>query len=201
MEPAKFYSEPVAETEEITRLIVEWQKGDSSAEAALFEALYRVLHRSALQILRTERSDHTLGATALVHEAYVRLRTAQKLDLTTRTHFLALAARVMRRILTDRARARMADKRAEGALRVELNEALVSTDENAEEILSVDQALETLSRHSPRQCQLVELRYFAGYTMEESAAILGVSDRTARREWQVARTRLRGIIDARTGSQ
>ena len=183
----------MAQSPNITQLIAEWQAGSKSAEEALFEAIYRELQRIAVQILRNEKPGQTLGATALVHEAYVRLSRSEELKVTNRTHLLALCARVMRRIVVDRARARMAAKHS--GIAVDPDTALVATDREADQILAVDLALAELSQIAPRQCKLVELRYFAGYTIEESALILGVSSRTARREWEIARTRLREIID------
>jgi RNA polymerase sigma-70 factor (ECF subfamily) len=185
---------------EITRLIEAWQRGDKSAENALFDAMYSRLHRLAVQCLRSERPGQTLGATALVHEAYLRFETSERLDIVNRSHFLALAARVMRRVLVDKARARQADRRGNDPAPVELTEALVRTDADAERILAVDCALDELAAQSARLAQLVELRYFAGYTIEESAAVLGLSARTARRDWQVARTRLRVAIDGSTAT-
>lgn len=180
---------------EITRLIARWQAGDKPAENALFDAMYERLHAMAIHCLRTERAGQSMGATALVHEAYLRFNRANRLDIADRSHFLALAARVMRRILVDRARARHAQKRGEDPVMSEPSEALVTSDADAIQILSVDRALEELSKQSARLAQLVELRYFAGYSMEESAVVLGVSARQTRRDWQVARTRLRLAID------
>jgi RNA polymerase sigma-70 factor (ECF subfamily) len=179
---------------EITRLIADWQRGDAAAENALFELLYARLHSIALQCLRGEPLQ-TIGATALVHEAYMRFKSAENLEIANRAHFLALAARVMRRILVDRARARCSVKRHGIKVPPEAVEALFASDSEAEQILSVNAALDSLSRRSPRQAQLVEFRYFGGFSEEESAAALGISVRTARREWQVARTRLRMAID------
>jgi len=181
--------------DDITALIGQWQRGDRGAEKNLFEALYSALHRIAVQCLRTERPDQTLGATALVHEAYLRFCRSQPLAIADRHHFLALAARVMRRIIVDRARARRAEKRGGELVRVDETEQIVRTDHDADEILAVDTALRELRRFSPRQEKLVELHWFAGYSMEESAGILGISSRTARREWQAARVRLKGAID------
>ena len=153
----------------------------------------------ALRCLRTEARDQSLGATALVHEAYVRFCRAQPLAISNRNHFLALAARVMRRILVDRARFRRAEKRGGDSLRTEQTDSIVQSENEADLILAVDQALNQLKTHSPRQEKLVELHWFAGYTMEESAGILGISARTARREWQAARVRLREAIDGPSG--
>lgn len=157
--------------------------------------MYLRLHSLAVQCLKSERPGHTIGATALVHEAYLRFETSERLDIVDRSHFLALAARVMRRILVDKARARQTDRRGNDPAAVELTDALVKTDADAEGILAVDRALDRLAEQSARLAQLVELRYFAGYTFEESAVVLGLSARTVRRDWQIARTRLRVAID------
>jgi len=179
---------------EITNLISQWQRGDKTAEDALFKALYHKLHVMALHYLRGERKGDSLGATALVHEAYLRFEQSEGLRILNRTHFLALAARVMRRILVDRARARSAAKRSAEAASCE-DADLFGTDSQAEEVLAVNLAMESLARQSQRQAQLVELRYFGGFNEDEAAGILGISVRTVRREWQVARTRLKIAID------
>ena len=181
---------------DISQLISNWQSGDKAAESALFEALYRRLHTTAIHCLRNEGRGQSLSATALVHEAYLRFQKSEKLEIADRGHFVALAAQVMRRVVVDRARARRSEKRGGGLIRVEESDALVASDAEAEEILGIDQALVDLSRHSPRQAQLVELRFFAGYSTAEAAAILDISERTARREWLIARTRLRMAIDS-----
>ncbi len=125
----------------------------------------------------------------------MRFRKTEQIEFTGRTHFLALAARVMRRILVDRARARHAHKRERQVAPVELSDSIVRTDLEAEQIIDIDRALTSLAAKAPRQCLLVELRYFGGYSLEESASILGVHVRTARRDWDVARTRLKGVLD------
>jgi RNA polymerase sigma-70 factor (ECF subfamily) len=180
---------------DITALIVAWQRGDHLAEQELFEALYHRLRAMAYQCLKSEPRCQSLGATALVHEAYLRFQQAERLDINGRDHFLALAARAMRRILVDRARARRSQKRGEEPVRTELLESMMMSDHDAAQIVSVDEALKELTRRSPRQAQLVELRYFAGFSEAEIASAMGISVRTARREWQVARTRLREAID------
>jgi RNA polymerase sigma factor (TIGR02999 family) len=180
---------------DITALIVAWQRGDHLAEQALFDALYNRLRAMAYQCLKSERRYQSLGPTALVHEAYLRFQKAEQMDITGREHFLTLAARAMRRILVDRARARRSQKRGKEPMRTELVDSMMMTDHDAEEIISVDQALEKLSRRSPRQAQLVELRYFAGFSEEETATAMGISVRTVRREWDTARTRLKEAID------
>ena len=180
---------------EISRLISDWQRGNRDAENALFEALYLRLHGIAAQCLRNEAPGHSMGPTMLVHEAYLRFERAERLEVADRGHFLALAARVMRRIVVDRARARRTEKRGGDQLRDDLDQASASTDSEAEEILAVDRALESLFRQSERQAHLVELRFFAGFNEDEAADALGISKRTVRREWQVARTRLRMAIN------
>ena len=182
---------------EITRLIYDWQRGAPGAESALFNALYQKLHSLALQCLQGERRDQAPGATSLVHEAYLRFRQAQNLEIVNSSHLLALAAQVMRRIVVDRARARRSEKRGGDAIPIELSDALVARDSEADEILAVDFALRDLAHHSPRKAQLVELRYFAGFSEEEAAACLGISVRTVRRDWQIAKTRLRIAINGK----
>ncbi len=179
----------------ITRLIQDWQRGDESAERTLFDLLYKRLHQLALSCLRSERAGNSLGPTALVHEAYLRFNAGAELQIVDRNHFLALAARVMRRIVVDHARARRTAKRGGDEVQVEMQDNLVSRQQDADTILAVDRALDQLSATAPRQARIVELRYFAGYSIDEAAAVLGISSRTARREWQVARVRLKGSID------
>lgn len=178
---------------EITRLIREWQVGDRAAEQALFEALYRTLHNIAAHCLRSEPNAGSLGPTALVHEAYLRFVKAENLSIVDRNHFLALAARVMRRIVVDRARARRSHKRGGENIRVDLSD--IASTEDAEQVISIDHALDKLDQDCPRQARLVELRYFGGFSIEEAAAVLDISTRTARRDWQVARLRLKIAID------
>jgi RNA polymerase sigma factor (TIGR02999 family) len=179
----------------ITRLISDWQRGNRDAENALFEALYLRLHGIAAQCLRSESPGHSMGPTMLVHEAYLRFQKAERLEVADRGHFLALSARVMRRIVVDRARARRTEKRGGDQMRDDLDQAFAANDSETEEILAVDRALESLFRQSERQAQLVELRFFAGFNEDEAADALGISKRTVRREWQVARTRLRMAIN------
>jgi RNA polymerase sigma-70 factor (ECF subfamily) len=184
---------------DITRLIHEWQSGDRAAEQELFEALYRVLHRIAVQCLRSEHDAGSLGPTALVHEAYLRFAASYKIMVNDRAHFLALAARVMRRIIVDRARARKSEKRGGDNQPSELSDWAAASSEDVDQVLAVDQALDRLNQQSPRQARIVELRYFGGFSLEEAAAVLGVSTRTARRDWQVARLRLKLAIDGASG--
>lgn len=186
--------------EDITRLIARWREGDKAAENALFDTLYQRLRAIAIQCLRGEPRPTPLGATTLVHEAYLRLQRSGNLFIKDRNHFLALVARVMRRIVVDEARARKTYRRGGDLHSVDIEHALLASDAEADEILAVDLAMESLSKRSPRQAQLVELRYFAGFDEEEAAAILNVSPRTLRREWQIARVRLRIAIDGAQGA-
>jgi RNA polymerase sigma factor (TIGR02999 family) len=179
---------------EITKLIAEWQSGDRAAENALFEALYTRLRSIAVQCLRSEQNAQSLNATGLVHEAYVRFRKSQNLVILNGAHFLALAARVMHRITVDRARAKKAEKHGGAFDQVEWNDSFPMAERDADEILMVDRAMEDLALRNPRFAQLVELRYFAGYTNEETADILKLSTRQVRRDWQKARNRLHDAI-------
>lgn len=185
----------------ITRLILEWQRGGELAENALFEAVYQRIHGIALHLVRGEARGQSMGATDLVHEAYLRFRRSERLEVTDSSHFLRLAARVMRQILVDRARARRASKR-QGDVRLETHEmaGLVFPDAEAEEIIAVDRALNKLAQRSPRLAEVVELRYFAEFSEQEAAEILGVSSRTVRRDWSLARVRLREEIDGGTAA-
>jgi RNA polymerase sigma factor (TIGR02999 family) len=175
---------------DITQLILRWQNGDKSAEESLFNALYDSLHDLARRCLRTEPQGRTLGATALVHEAYIRFQNSHELNIIDRQHFLALAARVMRHILVDKARARKTRPHLEQPASEE-EWGIVQSDVDAEEIIAVDSALDELFQHSERQARIVELRYFGGYSFEECASLLSISAKTAQRDWQLARIRLR----------
>ena len=180
---------------EITRLVSAWQAGSKEAENALFNALYRRLHGIALYCLRSEPKGRTLGATSLVNEAYLRFRRSERIEIANRAHFLRLIARVMHNVIVDHARARRTGKRDADRIDIDVNDLLVTSVEDADQILAVHRALEQLARHAPRQAELVELRHFAGFTLEECASVLGVTTKTLQRDWDVARTRLRMAID------
>jgi RNA polymerase sigma factor (TIGR02999 family) len=168
---------------EVTALLRVWNV-DAGARDDALELLYTDLKRHAARHLRRERADHTLSTTALVHESYLRL-SAQGGAWQNRDQFLAVASRMMRRILVDHARARAANKRA--ALFVELNEAEAAGPVRSADLLELDDALDELSREDARAAQLVELRYFSGLTQDEAASVLSVSAATAARDWQFAR--------------
>ena len=183
--------------QDIPQLIRAWKSGDKAAEQELFDATYRVLHRIALHCLQAERDAGSMGPTALLHEAYLRFAKTTNLSIANNGHFLALVSRVMRRIIVDRARARQSEK-AGGKYMFEpvdssLNVAVSERD--IDEIIGVDLALRALAERCPRQAQVVELRYFGGFTEEETAAIMGVSIDTVKFDWKVARLRLKLAIN------
>lgn len=172
---------------EVTRLLIEIKGGNRQAQADLIPLVYDELRRLAHAHMRRERPEHTLQATALVHEAYLKLVDAPAIDWRGRAHFFAVAAQSMRRILVDYARAQRADKRGGPEHKLSLEEALVLTDAKREELLALDGALVKLAARDPRLAQVVEMRFFGGLSTEETAAVLGVSPRTVKRDWTVAR--------------
>src|SRR5262245_499535 len=171
---------------DVTQLLAQWSGGDRDALDALMPVVYGELRKIADAYLRRERSGHTLQPTALVHEAWMRLVRQDQPNFEHRTQFFALAAQVMRRILVDHARAVNADKRDGGAAKTRLHEAIAQFDDHTVEFLALDQALDQLARVSPRQAQVVELRYFGGLTVEEIASILNISPATISRDQKTA---------------
>jgi RNA polymerase sigma factor (TIGR02999 family) len=177
---------------EVTRLLHDLQEGDEGAGERLAALVYAELREVAARHLRAERPDHTLTPTALVHEAYLRLAGQQETAWQSRAHFFAMAARAMRRILVDHARARRAAKRS-GGERVPLDDAsdvIAGADDaqaRAIDLVALDDALARLTALDPRQARVVELRYFAGLEIEEVAELLGVSGMTVKRDWRLAR--------------
>ncbi len=170
----------------VTRLCREAARDDRDAMDALVDHVYATLRRMANRQMGGERSDHTLSPTALVHEAYLRLVDQNQLDWRDRAHFYAVAARLMRRVLIDHARRRLAGKRGGGAVRVTLNEEVAGAVASPEALLELDRALDNLESLSPRQRQVVEMRFFGGMTHEEVAEVVGVSVPTVRRDWRLA---------------
>ena len=180
---------------EVTRLLEQASAGDSAARATLFDVLYRELRRLAESVMRAERANHTLQPTALVHEAFLKL-AGDEGRFESRAHFLGVAAGAMRRVLVDHARGRNAQKRGSGATLVTVNDlddlprrAPVDID-----LVVLDDALSRLTALDSRQGQIVELRFFGGLSVEETAAVVGVSERTIKREWQTSRAWLRREI-------
>jgi RNA polymerase sigma factor (TIGR02999 family) len=170
----------------VTELLNAWCDGDARAGEELLPVVYRELRRQAVLHLRRERRNHTLSATGLVHEAYLRL-VAQHGGYDNRSQFYALAAQMMRRVLVDHARARAASKRPRPELQVPIEDAALSVEPRVFELLTLDRALNELAVLDSRQARLVELRYFGGLTSEETAQVLGVSPATIKREWTLAK--------------
>jgi len=172
---------------EVTRLLQRWTAGDVHARDQLIPLVYDRLRQLAHWRLRGAPGEHSLNTTGLVHEAYIRLVDAPRVELPDRAHFLALASQIMRNLLVDRARARATTKRGGGNAPVELEEMLWISDDNLDSVTELHDALTRLEAVSPRQSELLQQRYFGGLTLEESAAALGVSPATAKRELRSAR--------------
>lgn len=171
----------------VTDLLVHWSEGDQEALNKLIPLVYDELHKLASRYLRRERRDHTLQTTAVVHEAYLKLVNQRDANFENRLHFFAVAAQIMRRILVDYARRHHASKRGGDLYKLSLDEALVTSEEKGADLLALDEALERLAAIDPRQSRVVELRIFAGLTLEETAQALNISPSTVRREWSMAK--------------
>ena len=178
----------------VTALLLQWGKGDDAARERLIPLVHRELHQIARRCMAGERAGHSLQATALVNEAYVRLVDGTVVEWHDRAHFLAVAARIMRRILVDHARARGARKRGGGDARVTFDEALVVIAEPRENFVALDDALEALAKFDERKSRVVELRFFGGLTVEETASVLKVSPDTVMRDWRLAKAWLQGAM-------
>jgi RNA polymerase sigma factor (TIGR02999 family) len=181
----------MAETREITQLLKKAQNGDRESLDRLLPVIYDELRRVAANQLQRERSDHTLQATALVHEAYLRLLEQREVDWQNRAHFFSIAAEMMRRILVNYAHQRNAQKRGLGAARLSLDEAVSFSDEQDFDLVALDDALKQLGEYDPVQARVVELRFFGGLTIEETAEVLDISDSTVKREWRMAKAWLK----------
>lgn len=182
---------------DVTGLLERWQQGDREAFERVSAVVYPELHRIARAYLGRERSDHTLQPTALVNEAFVRLSGSGRLRFDGRTRFFALAAQLMRRILVDHARALNAGKRGGGALKVSLDGAMDAVAEAAADFITLHDALDDLARLSPQKARIIELRFFGGLSLEETAEVLGVSKSTAHREQRLAQAWLTGQLSNR----
>jgi RNA polymerase sigma factor (TIGR02999 family) len=178
---------PSSTRQEVTQLLGDWSGGDEGALEKLFPLVQPELHRLAHHYMKRERAGHTLQTTAILNEAYLRLVDNTKPPWQNRNHFVAAAAQLMRRIMVDHARERRALKRGGGALKVTLDEAAFVTESRSDELLALDEALEGLALLDPRKSQIVELRYFGGLTIEETAEFLKLSQRTVEREWTMAK--------------
>ena len=176
---------------EVTKLLKDWGDGDKSAQDKLMPLVYDELRRLAHQYMRRERPGHTLQTAELVNEAYVRLVDQSQIQWESRAHFFGIAARLMRQILVDRARRRNFAKRGGGAIRVSLNEATAVAQEQSASVVALDDALKSLEKIDPRKSRIVELRFFGGMSIEETAEALSVSPGTVMRDWTFARAWLR----------
>jgi RNA polymerase sigma-70 factor, ECF subfamily len=183
-----------SETADITVLLRAWRDGDRSALDRLTPLLYGELRRLACKFMQQERPEHTLQATALVNEAYLRLVDIKAVDWQDRAHFMAIAAQTMRRVLVDAARARTAEKRGGGRERVDGGASSVDLDgipaagtDRAREVCALDEALDALARMDPRRAKVIELRFFGGLTVEETAEVLQISPQSVMRDWRLAR--------------
>jgi RNA polymerase sigma factor (TIGR02999 family) len=173
---------------EVTALLKAWSGGDQAALERLADQVYDELRRIARRYMRNERAGNTLQTTALVNEVYLRLVDVKNVDWQQRAQFFAISAQMMRRILVDAARARGSHKRGGGAVRVNVDEALVASPERDSSLLALDEALEAFSKLAPRQAKVVELRYFGGLSEEDTAQALKISPRTVRRDWDFAKS-------------
>ena len=179
--------------EDITRLLGEWREGDTDAEEALVPLVYEELHRQARRLMAGERAGHTIQPTALVHDAYLKLR-GSNVDWADRTHFFALSARLMRRLLVNHANARTAKKRGGGDVRVTLDEGLAQGGDTDLAIIELDEALQALRDLDPDKAQLIELKYFGGLSVSEMEEYTGLSSATIGRHLRFARAWIRDFM-------
>ena len=180
-------SVPSATSNSVTQLLARWNSGDTSARDALVPLVYGELRKIARRCIAGQRSDHTLQPTALVHEAYLRLARHDSADWRDRVHFFAMAAQMMRQILVDHARKRASLKRGGNAVTVLVEDAQPASQEKNLDLIALDDAMKQLALLDPRQSQIVELRFFAGLSIEETAEVVNISPATTKREWATAR--------------
>jgi RNA polymerase sigma-70 factor (ECF subfamily) len=185
---------------DVTVLLSQHQKGDPDAAAKLVPLVYQELRRLAGHYMRQERPDHTLQATALVHEAYLKLIHQREVDWQGKAHFFGIAAQLMRRILIDHARGHLREKRGGAQQALPLDEALVFSPEQSSELIQLDEALERLAKLDARQSKIVELRFFGGLSNEETAEFLGISSKTVKRDWSLAKAWLHGELKRSSGT-
>jgi len=177
----------MTQTHELTQLLIDWSNGDEAALDKLMPLIDEELRRLAHRYMTRERAGHTLQTTALVNEAFLRLVNRKNLQWQNRAHFFGLAAQLMRTILVDHARSHASAKRGGGAHKLELDEAMVVSQQKASEVIALDDALKQLALLDPQQSRIVELRFFGGLTVEEAAEVLQVSPATIKREWSTAK--------------
>lgn len=181
----------MAETSDVTQLLKRAQEGDENALNEFMPLVYNELRRVAANQLKTEREDHTLQATALVHEAYLRLLEQTEVDWRNRAHFFSIASEMMRRILVNYAVKRNAKKRGDGATKIALDEAFSLSNQQDINIVLLDEALTELGEFDEKQARIIELRFFGGLTIEETAEVLEISESTVKREWRIAKAWLK----------
>jgi RNA polymerase sigma-70 factor (ECF subfamily) len=185
---------------DVTVLLGRLAEGKGEVSSQLISLVYKELRKLAGGYMRRERTDHTLQPTALVHEAYLKLVEQRSVNWQSRAHFFGIAAQLMRRILVDHARGHLRDKRGGGVIPVPLDEALVFAPEQSSELVKLDQSLERLAKLDPRQSKIVELRFFGGLTVEQTAEVLGISPKTVKRDWSVAKAWLHGDLKTNDGA-
>jgi len=192
---------PTLPPQEVTQLLADWSKGDKSALDKLLPLVHAELRRIARRQMSHERPGHTLQATALINEVYLKLLGQESFEWQNRAHFFAVCAQMMRRILIDHARAHTREKRGGGAVQVSLDKAVVIASEQAEHLLALDEALRSLENLDAQKAKIVELRYFGGLSLEETAEVLDISPRTVRREWQRSKAWLYRMISEGTADE
>jgi RNA polymerase sigma factor (TIGR02999 family) len=185
-----------AQSDEITQLLVAWSHGEESALETLTPIVYGELRRLAQSYMRRERAEHTLQSTAIVHEAFIRL-IDQNVEWQSRAHFFAIAARMMRRILVDHARAKSRAKRGSGMTHVDIDDQTMQSPARSVDLMALDEALEHLAKIDPQRGRIVELKYFGGLSNEESANVLGISTATVQRQWSGAKAWLYRELSSR----
>jgi RNA polymerase sigma factor (TIGR02999 family) len=188
---------PSAPSLEVTDLLTAWGEGDQSALEKLVPLVHAELHRLARRQMTHERRDHTLQTSALVNEAYLRLIDLSRVRWQDRAHFFAMSSRLMRRILVDHARSRGSKKRTVGGERASFEEALVVSDESSVDLIALDDALQALEVFDPRKSQVIEMRFFGGLSIEETAEALHVSPETVKRDWRLAKLWLLRELDSK----
>jgi RNA polymerase sigma factor (TIGR02999 family) len=191
----------VPPSHEVTRLLVDWRNGDQGALEQLIPLVHDELRRVARRHMAHERAGHTLQATALVNEAYVRLIDIKQVNWQDRTHFFAMSSRLMRRVLVDFARSKGYQKRGAGAQKVSLDEALIVSSEPGADLVALDDALDALAAFDARKAQVVEMRFFGGLSVEETAEALKVSVDTVMRDWKLAKAWLLRELSGETPSR
>lgn len=181
----------------VTQLLINWRNGDKAALDQLMPLVYEELRRVARRFMGRERRDHTLQTSALINEAYLRLVDHETANWQNRGHFFAVAAQVMRNILIDHARSYHYEKRGGGAQKVPLDDAIIFTEERAAELVALDDALTSLAAVDPRKSQIIELRFFGGLNIDETAELIGLSPTTVQREWRAAKAWLQHFMDGK----